>query len=92
VWFEFKSDISNFKVFRCEAWAHIPNEKHKVLQSKSEQCICVGYVEYVKDYKIFVPRTSNVIFRQCVHFDEHSLGGMPRSSHFHFYILLLLLL
>ena len=26
-WNGIKSNISNFKVFGCECWAHIPNEK-----------------------------------------------------------------
>ena len=34
-----KPDVSHFRVFRCEAWTHIPDEKQKALQPKSEKCI-----------------------------------------------------
>ena len=39
----------SFCVFGSEAWAHIPNEKHKSLEPKSEKCIFVGYSEDVKE-------------------------------------------
>ena len=41
VWSKIKPDVSHFYVFGSEAWAHIPNEKRKALQPKSEKCICV---------------------------------------------------
>ena len=34
-----KLDVSHFCVFVSEAWAHIPNKKHKSLEPKSEKCI-----------------------------------------------------
>ena len=27
-WSKIKSDVSHFRVFGCEAWAHIPDEKN----------------------------------------------------------------
>ena len=35
-WSKIKPDASHFRVFGCEAWAHIPDEKRKALQPKSE--------------------------------------------------------
>ena len=35
-WSKIKPDLSHFCVFGCEAWAHIPDEKWKKLQPKSE--------------------------------------------------------
>ena len=37
-WSKIKPDVSHFRVFGCEAWAHIPDEKRKALQPKSEKC------------------------------------------------------
>ena len=51
-WSKIKPDVSHFRVFGCEAWAHIPDEKRKALQPKSEKCIFVGYSEYVKGYRL----------------------------------------
>ena len=38
-WSKIKPDVSHFRVFGCEAWAYIPDEKRKALQPKSEKCI-----------------------------------------------------
>jgi hypothetical protein len=50
-WTKIKPDVSHFHVFGNVAWAHIPDEKRKALQPKSEKCIFVGYYEDVKGYK-----------------------------------------
>jgi hypothetical protein len=47
-WSSIKMDVSNFRVFESEAWAHIHDEKHKALEPKSEKCIFVGYSERCK--------------------------------------------
>ena len=47
-WSSIKLDVSHFHVFGSEAWAHIPDEKHKALEPKSEKCVFVGYFEYLK--------------------------------------------
>jgi hypothetical protein len=51
-------DVSHFKVFGYETWAHIPKEKHKASKPISEQCIFVDYFEDVKACRLFVPHTS----------------------------------
>eukprot|EP00253_Pinus_taeda_P002752 PITA_02752 len=48
-WSSIKPDVSHFRIFGSEAWAHIPDEKHKALEPKSENCTFVGYSEDVKD-------------------------------------------
>ena len=51
-WSSIKLDVSHFRVFGSDAWAHIPDVKHKALEPKSEKCIVVGYYEDVKGYRI----------------------------------------
>ena len=48
-WSSVKPNVSHFRVFGSEAWAHIPDDKHKSLEPKSENCIFVGYSEYVNN-------------------------------------------
>ena len=59
-WSSIKLDVSHFHVFGSEAWAHIPDEKHKALEPKSESCISFGYFEDVKGYRLF-PLTSKML-------------------------------
>jgi hypothetical protein len=47
-WSKIKLHVRHFHVFGHAAWAHIPDEKRKALQPKSEKCIFVGYFHGVK--------------------------------------------
>jgi hypothetical protein len=42
-WTKIKPDVSHFRVYGSVAWAHIPNEKRKALQSKSPDTRHVGH-------------------------------------------------
>ena len=64
-------------MFGYEAWAHIPNEKQKALQPKSEKSIFVGYSEDVKGYRILQPHYHDIIIRRDVKFDENLLSCEP---------------
>jgi hypothetical protein len=59
------------------AWAHIPDEKRKALQPKSEKCIFVGYFEDVKGYRLLQPHCNEIILRRDVKFDENPLDCKP---------------
>ena len=75
-----KPDVSHFRVFGCEAWAHIPYEKRKALQPKSEKCIFVGYFGDVKGYRIIQPHSHDIIIRRDVKFDENLLACEPNLA------------
>ena len=57
--------------------AHIPDEKWKALQPKSEKCIFVGYSKDVKGYKLPQPHSHDIIIRRDVKFDENILSCEP---------------
>eukprot|EP00253_Pinus_taeda_P030298 PITA_30298 len=76
-WSSIKPDVSHFRVFGSEAWAHIPDEKHKALEPKSEKCTFVGYSEDVKGYRLIPFKSKNVIIRRDVKFDENKSACEP---------------
>jgi hypothetical protein len=76
-WNKIKPDVSHFCVFGSVAWAHIPDEKRKDLQPKSEKCIFVGYSEDVKGYRLLQPHSNEIIIRRDVKFDENILACEP---------------
>jgi hypothetical protein len=78
-WSKIKPDVSHFHVFGSEAWAHIPDEKRKALQPKSEKCIFVGYSEDVKGYRLLQPHSNEIIIRRDVKFDENLSTCEPNS-------------
>ena len=65
--------------FGSDAWAHIPDVKHKALEPKSEKCIFVGYSKDVKGYILLQPKSKNIIIRRDVKFDENTLACEPSS-------------
>eukprot|EP00253_Pinus_taeda_P027449 PITA_27449 len=79
-WSSIKPDVSHFCVFGSETWAHIPYEKHKALEPKSEKCIFVGYSEDVKGYRLNPLKSENVIIRRDVKFAENIPAYEPSST------------
>ena len=73
-WSSIKLDVSHFRVFGSEAWAHIPDEKHKALEPKSEKCTFVGYSKDVKGYRLTPFKSKNVIIRRGVKFYEDTMA------------------
>jgi hypothetical protein len=79
-WTKIKPNVSHFRVFGSIAWAHIPDEKRKVLQPKSKKCIFVGYSEDVKGYRLLQTHCNEVIIRRDVKFDENLLAYEPNLT------------
>jgi hypothetical protein len=79
-WTKIKPDVSHFRVFGSIAWAHIPDEKNKTLQPKSEKCIFFGYSKDVKGYRLLQPHCNEIIIRRDVKFDESILACKPNST------------
>ena len=59
-WSSIKPNVSHFRVFGSEAWAHIRDEKHKALEPKSENCIFIGYSKDVKGYRLIPLKSKNL--------------------------------
>jgi hypothetical protein len=78
-WTKIKPDVTHFRVFGSIAWAHIPDEKRKALQPKSEKFIFVGYSEDVKGYRLLQSHCNEIILRRDVKFDENLLACEPSS-------------
>lgn len=79
-WSSIKPDVSHFRVFGSEAWAHIPDEKHKALEPKSEKCVFVGYSKDVKGYRLIPLKSKNVIIIRDVKFAENISAYEPSSA------------
>jgi hypothetical protein len=78
-WTKIKPYVSHFRVFGSIAWAHIPDDKRKALQPKSEQCVFVGYSEDVKGYRLLQSHCNEIVIRRDVKFDENLLACEPNS-------------
>lgn len=52
VWTPNEVDYSGSRLFGCPTYMHIPSEERSKLDSKSRQCIFLGYGKRVKGYKL----------------------------------------
>ncbi|XP_074378306.1 uncharacterized protein LOC141719820 [Apium graveolens] len=65
-----KPSVRNLRIFRCIAYAHIPDQKRKKLDDKGEKCIFTGYDKRSKAYRLYNPLTKKLIISRDVEFDE----------------------
>ena len=72
-WDDKMPSLSHFKVFGCDAFVHIPKERRRKLNRKSEKCIFIGYKDRVKGYKIWNPVTRIKVYSRDVIFKEDKI-------------------
>ena len=65
-----KPDVSNFKVFGCKAYMHVPKENRKKWDSKTKKSIFVGYSITSKGYRLYDPVSGKIHVSRDVLFDE----------------------
>ena len=78
-YFGTKPDLSHLKVFGSISFVHVPDEKRRKLDPKSEKMILVGYSLEQKGYKCFNPVTRQSQVSRDVVFDEVASWYGPTS-------------
>ncbi|CAH2099085.1 unnamed protein product [Euphydryas editha] len=61
IWSKKKPNISHLRIFGCEAMIHLPREKRKKWDSKSQKAIFIGYCDNTKGYRFIIPVSKTVI-------------------------------
>lgn len=72
VWNGVKPDLSDLKLFGATVMVHIPYNKRRKLDKKSEKMILVGYGDNVKGYRVYNPRTNSIITSRDVKIFENT--------------------
>ena len=70
VWSGKKPSITHLKIFGCDSFMHVPNEKMSKLDNKVEKCIFVGCKDGIKGYKLWNPVTRKIVYNRDVVFRE----------------------
>ena len=65
-----KPDVDHLKVFGCRAYAHVPKDERKKLDSKVRESIFLGYGTNVKGYRLYDVNRQKVFFSRDVLFEE----------------------
>jgi transposase InsO family protein len=66
-----KPDVSNFRIFGCMAYSHVPKESRKKLESKTLKCLFVGYDTKNKAYRLYDRTRRKIILNRDVVFVVH---------------------
>lgn len=75
IWYDKPIDYSSFRVFGCRAMVHIPKEKRKKLDEKSVECICLGYSDETKDYRLLEKYSKRILISRDVMFFEDNVNN-----------------
>jgi hypothetical protein len=70
VWSGKNPSVSHLKVFGCDAFVHVPNEKRIKLEKKAVKCIFILYKEGMKGYKLWDPPSRKTVYSQDAVFIE----------------------
>jgi hypothetical protein len=60
--------ISHLRIFRCVAYAHVPEQMMRKLDEKSEKCVFFGYSEDSEAYRLYNPITKKYVIIRDVYF------------------------
>ena len=69
-WFGRRPNVSNFRIFRSIAFAHVSAELRRKLDEKSVKYIFIGYSEQTKGYRLLNPITNKLVVSRDVIFKE----------------------
>ena len=78
-WSGSKPSVEHLRPFGCKAYTHIPIQKRSKLDSKTVECILVGYDGESKAYRLFDPVKRVVNVGRDVIFDERAYD--ERNEH-----------
>ncbi|UYV74792.1 hypothetical protein LAZ67_12001004 [Cordylochernes scorpioides] len=70
LWFDKKPAVDHFRIFGTECLVHVPDEKRRKLDAKSEKGILVGYCSNKDGYRIWMPNSNKVVTSRDVIFKE----------------------
>ena len=73
-WTGEKPLVEHLRVFGCQAYAQIPKDERKKLNSKTRKCILMGYGTETKGYRLYDPHRQKVFFSRNVVFNERECG------------------
>ena len=66
-----KPEVSHIRIFGSIVYCHVPDEKRK-LEQTAEKGFLMGYSENAKAYRIYIPKSRNVVVRRDVKFLEET--------------------
>jgi hypothetical protein len=79
VWSGKKPSIKHLRVFGSVCYRHIPDEKRRKLDAKSERLVFIGY-HVTGAYRLYEPVVGKILISRDVRFDEEATWNWEMSS------------
>lgn len=79
LWFGRAPSIDHFRIFGTECFSHIPKQKRKKFDAKSEKGYVVGYCGDKDGYRVYVPERHTVIMSRDVVFKEEVTSSVEET-------------
>ena len=67
-------NISNLRIFGCVAYVHVPKERRRKLDSKTIQCLFIGFDNKTKAYRLYDQTRRRIVISRDAVFDETKVG------------------
>lgn len=80
IWSNIKPDLSHLRVFGCRAMVHIPDQKRTKLESKSFECILLGYSGESKAYRLYNKTSKKIVTSRNVVFLENQVNEIDNNQ------------
>lgn len=65
-----KPNVENLRIFGCDAYAHVPKDERKKLDSKTKKSVFLGYGDGIKGYRLYDNDKKRVFYSRNVTFNE----------------------
>jgi len=74
IWTGRKPHAGHIRIWGCRAWAAVPKQKRKKWDSKTSECILVGFYDTENLYQLWDIEKRELVKKRDVIFHEHILG------------------
>ncbi|MCW2783452.1 MAG: RNA-dependent polymerase [Marmoricola sp.] len=74
MWHKVKPGIGHIRIWGCRAWAAVPKDRRTKFDSKTKECILVGFYDTESLYQLWDVEGKQLIKRRDVIFQEHVMG------------------
>ena len=80
VWTGQKPNVSQLRVFGCDAYPHTPKDERSKMDPKARKNIFLGYGNNVKGYRLYDKGKCKVFYSRDVIFNETKSGGDQQET------------
>src|SRR6201994_2821508 len=79
IWHKKKPNVSNLRIFGCNAFVHVQKDKRSGIHSHIQRCIFIGYPTGYAAWKFYNPVTKKVVISERAEFDERHFPALKQK-------------